>query len=85
MQPVCQLRKIHREVVIDHKNNTNLVCSSTLLSRLHKSLLNAESKLDHDLKLTLFLESIQYYLSVIDTWFTKNDFTDFSDEFPIKK
>lgn len=85
LKPICALRKIHEDIVLDLESNSNLVCSATLISRLHGSLANAKSKLDHDLRLTLFLESLQHYLAVIDFWFAKNDFSDYSNEFPINK
>lgn len=85
LDPVNQIRKIHQEVIHDHNAVSNQICAATLLTRLHNSLHNAQSKLDHDLRLTLFLESLEHYMYLIDAWFTKNDFTEYSNEFPILK
>ncbi|KAG5864882.1 hypothetical protein JTB14_036711 [Gonioctena quinquepunctata] len=83
LQPVFLLKKIHNQVVIDMKSHSTMTCATTLLARLHESIKYSESKLDQDLRLTLYLESLYHYSTLIDSWLMKNDLTDYSGEFLI--
>lgn len=85
LEPVVLLKKIHTFVIIDFSNRNNIVCASSLLAHLHNSLQYSINKLDQDLRVTLYLESLYHYLNIIDLWFTKNDLTDYSGEFLIVK
>ncbi|KAJ8956277.1 hypothetical protein NQ318_015013 [Aromia moschata] len=81
--PIFLLKKIHDEVVIDMSRNSNLKCATQLLSRLHYSLQFSTSKLEQDLKVALFLESLYHYFTRINSWLMKNDLSDYSEEFLI--
>ncbi|KAJ8968454.1 hypothetical protein NQ314_002293 [Rhamnusium bicolor] len=83
-EPVLLLRKIHKEVVIDLDTNSQLRCATVLLSGLHNSLQYSASKLEQDLRMTLFLDSLYHYFTLIDSWLMKNDLSDYSGEFLIK-
>lgn len=79
------LKKIHEEVVMDFSKDPPLMCATVLLCRLHDSLQYSADKLEQDLRLTLFLESLYHYFTLIDSWLMKNDLSDYSREFVIIK
>ncbi|XP_072394670.1 gamma-tubulin complex component 5 [Diabrotica undecimpunctata] len=86
LEPVILLKKLHDTVVIKFSENSNIIlCATTLLARLHNSLQHSVNKLDQDLKVTLYIESLYHYFTVINSWFMKNDLSDYSDEFIITK
>nr|CAH7712328.1 unnamed protein product [Callosobruchus chinensis] len=82
-EPVVLLHKIHLEVIIDMDNHSNLECAITLISRLHNSLQCSINNLDQNLRLTLLLDSLYHYFTVVNSWLMKNEFVDCSGEFPI--
>ncbi|XP_018570700.1 gamma-tubulin complex component 5-like [Anoplophora glabripennis] len=83
LEPVMILKKIHKEVVVDFNKNNHLKCATYVLCALHNSLQFSGSKLEQDLIVTLFLESLYHYFSLIDCWLTKNELSDYSGEFII--
>ncbi|CAH1155298.1 unnamed protein product [Phaedon cochleariae] len=83
LNPLYLLRKIQNQVVIDFRTHSNLTSTVTLLVRLHSSLQFAESKLDQDLRVSLYIESLYHYLTLIDSWLIKNDLMDYTSEFVI--
>lgn len=84
-KPVKILKGIHDEVVLDPSANSPLKCATTLIVRLHQSLNFTADKLEQDLKLTLFLETVYHYVGLVDSWLMKNDFSDYAEEFVIEK
>lgn len=54
-----------------------------LLSRLYYGLLNSASKQEQNIYLTLYLESLYKYFTIIETWLTQDLLEDISDEFVI--
>lgn len=84
LEPVFLLEKIHNEVVIDFNTNSSLYCATMLLSRLHNGIQFAENKLDQDLRLSLYLESLYHYLTMVDSWLVKNHLSEQSEDFMIK-
>ncbi|XP_057669823.1 gamma-tubulin complex component 5 [Diorhabda carinulata] len=84
-EPIKLLKTIHDYVVIDFEKNQNIISATSLLTRLHDSLQFSTNKLDQDLRVTLYIESLYYYLNVVHSWFVKNDFNDYSNEFLITK
>ncbi|CAG9853558.1 unnamed protein product [Phyllotreta striolata] len=83
LEPLVLVKKIHDYATIDINNQSNIVCVCSLLARLHLSLRYSSNKLDQDLKITLYIETLYYYLTVIDMWLMKNDLTDYTQEFLI--
>ncbi|KAI4454640.1 gamma tubulin complex protein [Holotrichia oblita] len=79
------LRHIHHNIVLDFKNNEPLVCVTTLLSRLHHGLVHCVSKNELDIYLTLYLESLFKYLTIINSWLGNDTLIDVCGEFIIKK
>ncbi|CAH1956605.1 unnamed protein product [Acanthoscelides obtectus] len=82
-EPILLLHKIHTEVVINMDSHSNLECAIILISRLHNSLQCSVNNLDQNLRLTLFLESLYHYFTIVDSWLMKNEFVDYTGEFPI--
>ncbi|KAJ3650794.1 hypothetical protein Zmor_016873 [Zophobas morio] len=83
-QPVLVLKNIHQEVVLDDfQGRSRLECALTLLTRLRTSLQFSVKKLEQDIKLTLYLESLFYYFTMINAWLVKNDLFDHTEEFII--
>ncbi|XP_066257824.1 gamma-tubulin complex component 5 [Euwallacea similis] len=83
--PAKVLKRIHDEVIVDPTQKSACFCAATFIKRLHESLNFSANKQEQDLKLTLFLESLYIYLNITESWLMKNDLTDFSGEFVIKK
>lgn len=85
-KPVFILKQIQDEVIIEKfEQKTQLECALTLLTRLRKSLDFSIDKLEQDIRLTLYLESLSYYFNIINAWLVKNDLVDHSQEFIILK
>ncbi|VEN43416.1 unnamed protein product [Callosobruchus maculatus] len=82
-EPVVLLHKIHLQVIINMDTHSNLDCAITLISRLHNSLQCSVNNLDQNLRLTLLLDSLYHYFTVVNSWLMKNEFVDYSGEFPI--
>lgn len=77
------LKDIHNSVSLDFKDNSPLHCATTLLSRLHKGLFYASSKLEQDLFLTLYLHSLYKYFTIINSWLCRDILEDNTGEFVI--
>ncbi|KAK9884204.1 hypothetical protein WA026_005156 [Henosepilachna vigintioctopunctata] len=83
--PLKSLREVHQEVTVSIQDNSALYCSTSLLCNLRSSLKHSITKLEHDLKLTLYLECLYKYFFLIDSWLTRNDFVDINEEFVLVK
>ncbi|XP_044260572.1 gamma-tubulin complex component 5-like isoform X2 [Tribolium madens] len=81
-KPVFVLKAIHNEVIIDNfGDKTPLECALVLLTRLRTGLEFSVNKLEQDIRLSLYLESIYYYLLLTEAWLVKNDLFDHTNEF----
>ncbi|XP_050311332.1 gamma-tubulin complex component 5-like [Anthonomus grandis grandis] len=85
MRPLLILREFQESLVLNLSQYSPLRCATVLLTKLHESLGVAINKEEQDLKLTLFLESLFYYLSLVDSWLMKGDFKDYTGEFVIEQ
>lgn len=85
MKPLQILKEIHDYVTIDYIKNFPLKCATTIIARLHESLNFTTNKLEQDLKLTLFIDTVFYYISLVDSWFMGDDLTDNAKEFVVEK
>lgn len=85
LKPLRILKQIHKKVIVDRSENTALFCATNLLMKLHENLLHSYSKLQQDLCLTLYLESVYTYCKITENWLTQDNFQDRFDEFPIVK
>lgn len=83
MEIIKILGKIQKTCILDYNQHSNLVCSTNLLTKLHKCLLLSVDKLELDVCLTLYLGTLYKYISLIDLWLSKNIKTDIADEFVI--
>ncbi|KAL3270449.1 hypothetical protein HHI36_021000 [Cryptolaemus montrouzieri] len=79
--PLKILREIHQKVIVSAQENLPLYCATSLLCNLHSNLKHSITKLEHDLKMTLYLESLFKYFFLMDSWLTRNDFVDINWEF----
>ncbi|GJQ85078.1 hypothetical protein Trydic_g3734 [Trypoxylus dichotomus] len=79
------LKYIHHNSIIDFRNNEPLICATTLLYRLHYGLLHCTSKIELDIYLTLYLESLFKYFAIINTWVGNDTLIDYYDEFIVKQ
>ncbi|RZC36219.1 Spc97 Spc98 domain containing protein [Asbolus verrucosus] len=82
-EPIKILKIVHQEVIKDFKCNSSLDCVLTLLTRLRRSLQFPLNQLEQDIRLTLYLESLYYYFTIINAWLVKNDLSDYTEEFVI--
>ncbi|KAH1019005.1 gamma-tubulin complex component 5 [Dendroctonus ponderosae] len=85
MQPLKILKDIHDQVTIDYIKNSPLNCATILIARLHESLSFTTNKLEQDLKLTLFIDTVFYYISLVDSWLMGDDLADYAKEFVVEK
>jgi hypothetical protein len=82
--PVGILKKIHQEVIVNNfRGSTPLNCALSLLTRLRGSLQFSLNKMEQDIRLTLYLESLYYYLTMVNAWLVKNELINYTDEFVI--
>lgn len=81
--PVRILDRIHKDAVGSIVCESNLTRATTLLARLHFGLLHCATKLEQDIYITLYIESLYMYLNVADSWLTKSFLLDLNDEFVI--
>lgn len=79
------LNRIHKQVVLDYTEHSPLECATTLLSRLHSGLKSSTTKLEQDLYLSLYLESLYKYLSIAHTWIERGVLEDERGEFIIEE
>lgn len=77
------LKNIHLNAVIDFRTHSSLICATTLLCHLHTGLYCSSSKLEQDIYLTLYLQSLYKYFSIIDSWFNLDILEHYTDEFVI--
>ncbi|KAK4877879.1 hypothetical protein RN001_010385 [Aquatica leii] len=83
LKPLQLLDDIHRNVILDFKSNSSVLCATTLLSALYKRLFATKSKFEQDLYLTLYLQSLYKYFMVINSWLDSGDLDDCAGEFVI--
>lgn len=79
------LKGIHESVILDFNSNDSIVCSTSLLSRLHLGLVHSGSKTELDIYLTLYLESLFKYFTIINTWIGSDTLIDLHKEFIVKQ
>ncbi|XP_030748317.1 gamma-tubulin complex component 5-like [Sitophilus oryzae] len=84
-EPLIILKQIHEQVILNPNLHTPLRCATTLIVRLHETFHFATNKLEQDLKISMFLESIRYYLELVEAWFIRDDLSDHTAEFVIEK
>lgn len=84
-RPVKIMKDIHQQVVENNENYNSLECALSLIRNLRRSLNFSLSKLEQDIQLTLYLESLRYYFTIADSWLVKNDWCDYDREFVIEK
>nr|XP_015836529.1 PREDICTED: uncharacterized protein LOC100142256 [Tribolium castaneum] len=83
-EPVFVLKTIHNEVIIDNfEEKTPRECALALVTRLRTGLKFSLNKLEQDIRLSLYLESLYYYLLLTEAWLVKNDLFDHTNEFII--
>ncbi|XP_044764094.1 LOW QUALITY PROTEIN: gamma-tubulin complex component 5-like [Coccinella septempunctata] len=80
-EPLQVLKELHDKITVCTDTHSALYCATSLLCNLHSSLRQSSSKLENDIKLTLYLESLFKYFTIIDSWLSKNDFFDGDLEF----
>ncbi|XP_076256515.1 gamma-tubulin complex component 5-like [Rhynchophorus ferrugineus] len=85
LEPVRILKQIHEQVILNPEHHQPLECATTLIVKLHETLHFTTNKLEQDIKIAMFLESVQCYLNIVDTWFTKDELADYTNEFLIEK
>lgn len=79
------VNEIHQNAVLDFRKNEAIICSTTLLSRLHRGLVHCISKDELDIYLTLYLESLYKYLAIINLWVKNDTLIDLYNEFIVKQ
>lgn len=77
------MTRIHNSVIMDFKKNSNLACTVNLLSKLYQCCLHSTTKLEQDLCLTIYLETLFKYIMTIDAWLTLGVIRDNCEEFVI--
>lgn len=82
-EPLIALKRIHNEVILDYKSNTAAECAANLLARLYNSIHKSCNKLEQDLKMALFFDSIYYYFTLIESWLINDQLIDPVNEFVI--
>lgn len=82
-KPAGILQQIHNEAILDFTGHSKLDCASHLISRLHHCLVDNHSKLEQDLILTLYLDSLSKYLSMIDNLLRNGALCSDTEEFVI--
>lgn len=80
---VAVLKEIHQNVTLDFYINSPLKCATTLLAKLHVGLEHCTTKLEQDIGLTLYVESLYKYLSIVDCWLRNGKWSDLTGEFII--
>lgn len=80
-KPLVTLKSLHDQIILPMELHSALYYSTSLLCNLHSSLRQSSSKLENDIKLTMYLESLYKYFTLIDSWLCKNDFFDSDGEF----
>lgn len=79
------LCNIHTELVKNFKVDQSFQNATNLLSKLYYGLLNSSDKTTQNLYLTLYLQSLYKYLTVIEIWLTQDMLDDPTDEFVIQE
>lgn len=83
MEIVNILHMIHKTCVLDFNWHSTLVCSTNLLRKLHDFHLLSLTKLEQDVCLTVYLQTLYKYVCTIDMWLTNNMNMDLAKEFVI--
>lgn len=83
-QKVEVLHQIHEDLMVEFSEVDDSFTKVTyLLSRLYYALLNSASKVEQNIYLTLYLQSLYKYFTIIEIWLTQDLLEDYSDEFVI--
>lgn len=82
-EPVRILNKIHNDVILNTSNNSTLNCATMLLTKLHMGIMHCTTKLEQDIFLTLYLESLFKYMNIINSWLSEDLLSDAKKEFVI--
>lgn len=84
-EPIFLLKAIHRDIILNYMESSALFSTLNLLKGLLNSLQFSRNKMEQDIRLTLYLESLQYYFNLVNGWLVKNDLFDYTQEFVILK
>lgn len=82
-EPLAITKRLHSGIIEDYYTQSLVFCSTSLLCRLSNELSSSINKLEQDIKLSVYLQSLHKYFSLIDFWLSKNDFVDLKEEFVI--